>query len=403
MPETPAGSVFARAGRPNLFVKFKDPAGRWVMRATKFRRGQEADALAELERLRTPVRTVSGWADGWLASRSGLADVANDRQRYSDHIKPTIGDLVLDEVRPSHLVSIVETLRNAGAAPRTIRNVYSVARAMFRDAVIADRCKASPCVLTHRQLGKVKDADLGWRQEAVFSRDELETLVGDPRLPLIRRVLWGLLGIAGLRDGEACALRWGRLHGTKPLARIVVTASNGKDTTKTETERWMPVHPVLRELLNEWKTGWAGQVGRPYADDDLVLPAPKATNRGPRKLAGSMLDKNWIWKRLQADLTTLGLRPRRAHDLRRTLISLAIADGADEAILRRGTHAAPKHVMGLYTSVEWETLCREVAKLQLTPRAGDEVRKMEAAERFNRKMARTKGPKILRVPPAERF
>jgi len=61
----------------------------------------------------------------------------------------------------------------------------------------------------------------------------------------------------------------------------------------------------------------------------------------------------------------VGARQRRAHGLRRTGISLAIEDGAEELILKRGTHAPPRHVMALYTSVQWKTLCREVAKLAL--------------------------------------
>ncbi len=56
---------------------------------------------------------------------------------------------------------------------------------------------------------------------------------------------------------------------------------------------------------------------------------------------------------------------RCVHDLRRTGISLAIEDGAEELILKRGTHALPRHVMALYTSVQWKTLCREVGKLTL--------------------------------------
>ena len=56
---------------------------------------------------------------------------------------------------------------------------------------------------------------------------------------------------------------------------------------------------------------------------------------------------------------------RRAHDLRRTGISLARSAGADAAILRWGTHAPPKSVIDLYTSIEWEALCREVGKLRL--------------------------------------
>ena len=152
----------------------------------------------------------------------------------------------------------------------------------------------------------------------------------------------------------------------KPLGCIIVVASYDEDRTKTEAERWMPIHPVLASLLGEWKRmGWAAMMEREPTDDDLVVPCGKPMNKGPRKAFGAMRDRHYVWKRWRADLKLLGLRHRRAHDLRRTLISLATDNGADETILRRGTHAPPKNVMGLYTSVAWDSLCREVAKLQL--------------------------------------
>jgi integrase len=77
-----------------------------------------------------------------------------------------------------------------------------------------------------------------------------------------------------------------------------------------------------------------------------------------------MRDKAYARKRLVRDLAALGLRHRRAHDLRRTGISIAQDDGADRAILRWATHAPPREVFDLYTSHAWATLCREVAKLR---------------------------------------
>lgn len=111
-----------------------------------------------------------------------------------------------------------------------------------------------------------------------------------------------------------------------------------------------------------------------------------------------MRDRHYIWKRLQADLAVLGFRPRRAHDLRRTGISLAVDGGADEALLKRGTHAPPKHVMGLYTSVAWESLCREVGKLDLTAskkvvQLGPRVRAVQVPRR----------PSVVRVRVATPF
>lgn len=76
---------------------------------------------------------------------------------------------------------------------------------------------------------------------------------------------------------------------------------------------------------------------------DLVPVPPEPRRKGRVKPVGSMLDKDWIWKRAHWDCDALGLRHRRVHDLRRTGISLAIEDGAEELISsaartrRRGT------------------------------------------------------------------
>ncbi len=78
-----------------------------------------------------------------------------------------------------------------------------------------------------------------------------------------------------------------------------------------------------------------------------------------------MRDKNYARKRLVRDLVKLELRHRRAHDLRRTGISLARSDGADKETLRWGTHAPPATVMDLYTTLEWQAVCREVGKLNI--------------------------------------
>jgi hypothetical protein len=58
------------------------------------------------------------------------------------------------------------------------------------------------------------DNDPAWRSGAVFSREELEALLTDERIPADRRVLYALLGLVGLRFGEVAALR----HGAAPLA-----------------------------------------------------------------------------------------------------------------------------------------------------------------------------------------
>ncbi len=73
------------------------------------------------------------------------------------------------------------------------------------------------------------------------------------------------------------------------------------------------------------------------------------------------------YKQLVKDMEALGLRHRRGHDLRRTMISLAHTDGARKDILELCTHTPRKsgNTIDLYTTFPWEALCAEVAKLQV--------------------------------------
>jgi eukaryotic-like serine/threonine-protein kinase len=52
-------------------------------------------------------------------------------------------------------------------------------------------------------------------------------------------------------------------------------------------------------------------------------------------------------------------------DLRRTFVSLSLADGARKDILRWITHGPTGDIMDLYTTLPWPALCAEVRKLQV--------------------------------------
>jgi integrase len=312
--------------------------------------------------------TVDSWAKTWLEQRDNR-DRENDEARLRLHVLPTLGAMLIEDVQPRHLAALAREWQ--AKAPRTRRNIYSVTKALFRDARIAGVLNGpDPCILTHRQLGKIRDAPGFVRREAIYTREELEALFSDPRVPPDRRVWNALLGVGMLRTGEAAGLRWSRVQAYDPLGRLVIDTSYDHGETKTLEERWMPVHPALAAVLAEWKLGgWARMFGRPPDPGDLVVPvAPESQRKGPRKSPGSMRDKNYARKRLLRDLAALQLRHRRAHDLRRTGISLAQDGGADRAILRWGTHAPPREVFDLYTSLQWSTLCREVAKLHVERR-----------------------------------
>lgn len=170
---------------------------------------------------------------------------------------------------------------------------------------------------------------------------------------------YALEGIAALRLGEAVGLRWRHHDAAKsPLGELLIATSYNKGRTKTKLARRMPVHPTLAAMLAEWKMhGWLAMMGRVPGADDLVVPLPleHAARRRKEPAAEGMRSKTYVFKRLRDDLAMLGLRHRRGHDLRRTMISLARTEGARKDILELCTHTPRKgSAIDLYTTFPWE-------------------------------------------------
>lgn len=97
---------------------------------------------------------------------------------------------------------------------------------MFHDAVVEELIDTNPCVLKRGDLPKKIDKDPTWRPGAVFSREEVERLISSDALPEDRRTLYAVLMLAGLRFGEAAALRWSNYDAAaKPLGRLLLASS----------------------------------------------------------------------------------------------------------------------------------------------------------------------------------
>jgi len=146
-----------------LWLQYRDENSQRVRVSSGYHVGEERKAQKLLRRLEDKVAarreaatgdagplTVAGFAPRWLEQRRalGLTDCDGDGARLERHVLPDLGPLRLDEVRPRHLVKLFTRLRGEGTlAPKTIYNVYSVCKALFRDAQMADLVDTSPCIL----------------------------------------------------------------------------------------------------------------------------------------------------------------------------------------------------------------------------------------------------------------
>jgi len=393
------GGIYARGSK--LWIWYADASGKRVFEATTAKVGEEDRARKILHAIERTVAaekgssfeagpaTLKAFGETWLKGRpgQGVTCSADEAGHLRNHVWPDLGATLLRDLRPRHVRDLVHSLRgkaskHGGAlAPRTIRTIYATLHRLLKDAVVDELIATSPCILKRGDLPRAVDKDPQWRQGAVFSREEVEALVSDERVPDDRRVAYGLLFLAGLRFGESAALRWRHFEPElDPLGRLLVTASwNAKarteGTTKTEAPRAVPVHPTLAKILAAWKlSGWSARFGgeerRAPGPDDLLLPNRWGTHKSPQRAL----------RRFHEDLDRLGLRQRRQHDLRRTFVTLARADGASKDILHWVSHGPRAgDIDDLYSSLPWATLCAEVAKLRIELRAGAEIIPLRAA------------------------
>ena len=380
------GTVYGRNNK--LWIGYKDVDGTRKYTPTKFAVGQEPKARKLLDAIERRIQaaadlggaalgplTVKRYLARWIEDRRlrKVASAGDDETRLQRHAVPELGELLLAEVRPSHIRSLVRNLKakvgqgRAQLAPRTVRHVYGVLHRMFEDAVADELIESNPCAIKRGELPAKIDKDPTWRSGAVFTREEVEQLISDERIPEDRRVFYAIAFLGGLRTGEVSALRFRAYDATiKPLGRLLVAASFDTRTrleksVKTGKPREAPIHPTLARVLAAWKLGgWERTIGRAPRLDDIVVPKQDGRNR----------DAHFVLYWFRRDCEVLGLRQRRQYDSRRTFISLAQAHGARKDILRWITHGPEGDIVSAYTTLPWTTLCEEVAKLKIRLREG---------------------------------
>jgi integrase len=138
-------------------------------------------------------------------------------------------------------------------------------------------------------------------------------------VPLARRLFYGLLVREGLRVREALSLTWADVDLERGVLRL--------DTNKTEDPRSWAMGEDVSRALNAWRTLRGGK-------------AEKVTRLFPRGLVG---ERCHLAPRLRQGLTLASVKrpeltepkkgrlPLRAHDLRGTFVTLALAAGRTEA------------------------------------------------------------------------
>jgi integrase len=325
------------------------------------------------------VHTVGSWAAAWAKALTigTAADVRYAIARYVE--KDPIAAVPLRALSDGDLALWVGRLKASKSrfggtlAPMSVGRYFRLLHQSVKDAVRAgllerDPFERLPQGIVPAARDKVPGARMGWGYESA----EILALVTDPRVPADRRMFYAIAFMTGPRAGEISALRWSDwARDAVPLSRLTFArtmiyrrAAGGdgdwervEKETKTGAVKEAPVHPALHAMLSAWwATGWREHQGRDPEPRDLIVPNQDGLSRVTIT----------SWGLLQDDCRTLGIRRRRLHGTRHTMIRAAGEGGAARAVVRGITHASvSRDVYDGYDRPSWERVCREYMKVEL--------------------------------------
>jgi len=325
------------------------------------------------------VHTVGSWAAAWAKALTigTAADVRYAIARYVE--TDPIASVPLRAHDGAALAAWIARLRATPSrfggtlAPMSVGRYVRLLHQSIKDAVRDGALERDPFERVPQGMVPVaRDKLPGARRLWRYEPAEILALITDDRVPVDRRMMYALAFLTGARAGELAALRWsdwerdarplGRLH----IARTsVYRRARGGDgewgrvekETKTGAVKEAPVHPALAAMLSAWwSSGWREHQGRDPEPGDLIVP----TKDGRARVAITS------WGLLQRDCDALGIRRRRLHGMRHTMIRAARDAGADREAVRGVTHArASRDAFDGYDRPGWDRVCRELLKVEL--------------------------------------
>lgn len=299
--------------------------------------------------------TVASWLAYFFTTRSNRS-LENDISLIENHVMPheQFSQMRLSSVEPGDMLRLVEHLNSVPSiGAKTVSIIYGIVRQALERAAFERVIDSNPC--------KLPKGTVRWksrRKRRPYTREEVQRLTRDARIPWDQRMFNALAFYTGMREGEICGRRWRDWkRDWEPLTCLSVENQYDGQPLKTDDleeihPRQVPVHPELESMLRGWlANGFEVTHLRKPTLDDFIVPHRKIGNH----------TKSSAYKAFQRSLAKVGVENRTLHSTRHTFISIARSNGAQKDVIERVTHNATGDVVDDYTTFEWLALCKAVA------------------------------------------
>jgi integrase len=329
--------------------------------------------------------TVGEFLHRWLRDYVEPSLALRTRLRYRQIVEgdliPHLGNIPIQQLKPTHVLAAEQALRNAGnrktgkpLAPATVRKIHNVLHRALRHAVQWQAIPLNP-------VDAVDRPTIPASTPLTLNPDEARALLAALEnhkfgLPLRTALL------CGLRLSELLGLRWADIDWAKGRIVVLQTLDSRHDgvvrfnATKTHrSARPVSVPPHLLDALRKYETTQERgrkDVGGLRNDLDLVF----ATDVGLPLAAG------WVRKSFYRLLDDSGLPRIPLHGLRHTMATLMLAAGEHPKVVsERLGHSNPAFALTVYSHIMpgmHESASTDLRKLwHLRNRESDSQRRVE--------------------------
>lgn len=215
------------------------------------------------------------------------------------HLEPPLGRLALQAIDATVVQELVAQLHAKGLSPATIGTVVARLREILRHA----RAAGFAAHVIPRAAVRLPSQHRAQIEQRHITPAELTRILDGSSGE--RRLLWAILGLSGLRIGEALGLAWEHVDTVAGQIMVRQAAVNGEIApTKTRTARRdVPLLPQLQFILEAYRATRSGCTG-------LIF----RTRTGRPRRAGDVRER-WLRPLLQS----LGIPPAGCHAFRHGL------------------------------------------------------------------------------------
>lgn len=367
--EKPAGKKEKRAYGEGGIYQRKDGSGTWIgktryedpdtgSRKEHFVYGKSRKEVAskkkafedDLKKGALPNKgkiVLSEWLDTWLETYAKIGVRQNTYEGYKriveGHLKPTLGDITLKNLRPHHVQKMLNEKHSSGnlrekgqpLSPRQVEYIYAILhmaleRALKNNLVVRNVCDAVD------KPKKVKNEFIPWSIEQ--TNDFLSSVKGSRLFPLYM-VAWG----TGLRRAEILGLQWSDIdlaRGNLTVRRALVRVKGGykfQEPKTAKSRRIVPLPTAVISALKKWKSRQANekiQWNAKFIDiEPEKRPVYNPLNMVFCNEAGEPTNPEFISRSFKRDLKRAILPDIRFHDLRHGHATMLLELGEDLKVI----------------------------------------------------------------------